>query len=146
MNLTEHFSMEEFITTQHRGIDNSLPDNLLDTARQTCEMLERIRTALAGLPIIVTSGFRCDELNRVIGSKPGSDHPKAMAVDFKCPEFGTPYAVCQQLAPMMDELGIGQMIYEFSSWIHVSTRKPDKAVNRILTISARGTETGIRKA
>jgi hypothetical protein len=43
-------------------------------------------------------------------------------------------------------LGIGQLIYEFESWVHVSTRIPDKIINRIITINKRGVSAGILEA
>ena len=136
MKLSAHFSLDEFTqsnTAERLNIDNSLPPELLQTAQNTADMMERIRLALGGKPILITSGYRCPDLNKAIGSGPGSDHPKAMAVDFKCPEFGTPYEVARFLAQQMTGLGIGQLIYE-QTWVHVSTRHPDKAVNTILTM------------
>lgn len=154
MNLTEHFTVAEFTdsdTARRHGIDNSLPATLLVEATSTCEMLERIRARLSRLvgqpvPIIVTSGYRCLALNRVIGSGDGSDHVRAAAVDFKAPKFGTAFQLATILAPLVGELGIGQLIHEFGSWVHVSTRVPSKPVNRIITISRRGTEAGIHPA
>jgi zinc D-Ala-D-Ala carboxypeptidase len=74
---------------------------------------------------------------------PSSDHLRAMAADFKAPAFGTPLEVCRALEPHLDELGIGQLIHEFGTWVHASTRRPDREVNRILTISHAGTLPGI---
>jgi zinc D-Ala-D-Ala carboxypeptidase len=148
MNLSTHFTLEEFTfseTAVRKSIDNSLPDHLLPAARDTAALMERIRDALNGQPITVTSGYRCMTLNRAIGSGDGSDHPDAVAVDFKCPGFGTPYEVCKRLAGLVDELGIGQLIHEYGRWIHVSTRHPAKAINRIITISNNGTQAGIQK-
>lgn len=148
MNLTQHFTAAEFTdsdTATRHGIDNSLPETLLADAVATCEMLERIRELLDA-PVIVTSGYRCPDLNAAIGSGRTSDHVKAMAADFKAPAFGTPKEVCEALLPNLDELGIGQLIHEFGRWVHVSTRRPDKAVNRVITITARGTEPGIQEA
>ncbi|HET7155705.1 MAG TPA: D-Ala-D-Ala carboxypeptidase family metallohydrolase [Hyphomicrobiaceae bacterium] len=152
MKLTPHFTLEEFTaseTATRRGIDNTLPAALRQTAVDTCEMMERIRTQLERLagreiPIVVTSGYRSPALNAAIGSAPGSDHPRAMAVDFKAPAFGTPFEVASALAPLVSEIGIGQLIHEFGSWVHVSTRRPAKDVNRIITISARGTVAGVQ--
>lgn len=146
MKLTPNFTLEEFTasdTAARRRIDNSLPDGLLNTAAITAEMMERIRAALGDKPIQVTSAYRCQELNRAIGSGDGSDHPKAMAVDFKCPDFGTPFAVATFLASQVDQLGIGQLIAEFGSWVHVSTRKPALAANRVITIDSGGTRMGV---
>lgn len=148
MKLSANFTLGEFTASdnaQRLRIDNSLPPELLNKAAITAEMMERIRSALGDKPIIITSGYRCLALNRAIGSSDGSDHVKAMAVDFKCPEFGTPFAVATFLAAQVDSLAIGQIIAEFSSWIHVSTRQPSNPVNRVITINAQGTHTGIVK-
>lgn len=153
MNLSPHFTLEEFTasdTAIRRGINNALPPALLEEAKRTCEMLERIRarlTRLAGqqVPIVITSGFRCIELNRAIGSADTSDHPRAMAVDFKAGYFGPAYQVAKILAPLVNELGVGQLIHEYGTWVHVSTRRPERDANRIITISRSGTELGVQE-
>lgn len=146
MKLSAHFTLEEFTaseTAERRRLDNTLPPELLMTAQNTAEMMEKIRIALGDNPITVTSGYRSPEVNRAIGSSDSSDHPKAMAVDFKCPAYGTPKAVALHLADKIDSLGIGQLIAEYSQWIHVSTRKPSKEINRVITINQSGTHVGI---
>jgi zinc D-Ala-D-Ala carboxypeptidase len=149
--LSPHFSLEEFTyseTALRMGVDNSLPAELMDNARATAMMLERIRVHLISLcghpvPIVLTSGYRCPQVNRAVGSKDTSDHRQAMAADARAPDFGTPLQVCQALAPAVSLLNIGQLIYEFGSWFHVSTRIPDKAANRVITINKNGTFAGI---
>ena len=151
--LTAHFSLAEFTasdTAKRQHIDNSLPDSLRVTAVQTCSMMERIRARLCTLAgrdisIAVTSGYRCVALNAAIGSVATSDHPRAMAVDFKAPGFGTPFQIATALAPFVSEMGIGQLIHEFGAWVHVSTRRPSSDVNRIITISTHGTVVGIER-
>ena len=111
-------------------------------------MMEAIRGYLSDrlgkpCPIIITSAYRCPQLNKAIGSSETSDHIKMMACDFKAPAFGSPYDICREIAPAMSMLGIGQIIYEFESWIHVSTRIPDKVINCIITINKDGTHAGI---
>lgn len=153
MNLSTHFTLDEFTasdTAQRLSINNDLPIELLSSAIESAGMMERIRGhlgMLAGkpIPIIVTSGYRCPELNRKIGSSDISDHRKAMALDFKAPAFGSPLQVCQALAPVVSVLGIGQIIYEHS-WVHVSTRTPDKLINRIITVQGRDYVPGIVEA
>lgn len=154
MKLSDHFTVDEFTasdTAARRGIDNSLPASLLIAATDTCELLERIRaklSALAGrdIPVLVTSGYRCEQLNAAVGGASNSDHVRARAADIKAPAFGTPYEVCVALVPHVSELGVGQLIHEFGRWVHVSTQRPAKDLNRIITISQRGTELGIREA
>lgn len=148
MKLSDHFTLEEFTasdTAVRLGLDNSVPPELMANALAAAAMMERIRDALGAKPIIVTSGYRSPAVNKAVGSGPGSDHPKAMAWDFKCPAYGTPYEICQHLAPLVSVLDIGQLIHEFGRWVHVSTRTPDKLLNRIITISAAGTEVGIHR-
>jgi len=143
--MTPHFSLAEFTgsdTAARLGIDNSLPDELRESALKTLEMMERIRFHIDA-PVIITSGYRCEALNKAIGSKPGSDHTMALAVDFKAPKAGTPYDIAKSLAPVISIVGIGQLILEFGSWCHVSTRIPDKVINRIITIDKTGTRAGI---
>jgi zinc D-Ala-D-Ala carboxypeptidase len=143
--MTPHFSLEEFTqsdTAARLGIDNHLPDELRENALKTLEMMERIRFHIDA-PITITSGYRCKALNGVIGSKPGSDHTLALACDFKAPKAGSPFAIAASLAPVFKIVGIGQLILEFGTWVHVSTRIPDKIINRIITIDKDGTRAGI---
>lgn len=150
MNLTPHFTLAEFTASgkaQELGIANTLPPELMPAARQTAEMLERIRAELslrAGYttPVQLSSGYRCPAVNAAVGSGPGSDHIRAAAADFTAPSFGTPLQVCRVLAPLVSILSIGQLIYECPTparrWVHVSTRVPAKVVNRVITIGPGG--------
>lgn len=150
MQLSEHLTLAEFThsdTAQRRHIDNSLPADLMDNALRTAKMMEGIRAHLGRIaardvPIIVTSGFRCRALNSVIGSTMGSDHPRAMAIDFVAPKYGTPRQICAALLKHIDALDIGQMIYEHS-WVHCSWRRPIQDNNRVLTLAGSGYQKGI---
>jgi zinc D-Ala-D-Ala carboxypeptidase len=150
MQLSPHFTLEELTasnTARERGIENTLPQEFLPRMIDVARLLEKIRTELA-VPLSVSSGYRCDALNRAIGSKPSSDHIQARAADFVAPQFGTPAAIATRLAPLVSTLGIGQLILEGvrgRQWVHVSTRIPDLAVNRILTITDAGTFAGIQQ-
>jgi hypothetical protein len=143
--MTPHFSLAEFTasdTAARLNIDNSLPDELREAAHKTLEMMERIRFHIDA-PISITSGYRCEALNKVVGSKPGSDHTLAFACDFKAPKAGTPFEIAASLAPVIKIIGIGQLILEFGTWVHVSTRIPDKIINRVITVDKTGTRAGI---
>lgn len=154
MNLSPNFTLAEFVeseTATRQDIDNDLPVHLLPQAKATAAMLERIRATLSEIagfdvPIIITSGYRCQALNRAIGSGDGSDHIKAASADWRAPRFGTPTKICQALAPHVEALGIGQLINEFPDgrgWVHTSALLPSKMINRIITIKRRGTFVGI---
>lgn len=141
--LSEHFSYAEFTrsgTALRKGIVNDLPLELMHNAHATAEMLERIRGFL-GVPMAVSSGYRCLALNQAIGSKDTSDHVKALACDFTATGMPT-FQVAQRLAEKMDELRIGQLIYEHT-WIHVGVPIPERLSNRILTVQSWGYTTGV---
>lgn len=143
--MTPHFSLDEFTasdTAARLNIDNRIPDELRENALKTLQMMERIRFHIDA-PITITSGYRCEALNKAIGSKPTSDHTLAFAVDFKAPRAGTPYEIAKDLASVIDVLGIGQLILEFGTWVHVSLARPDKTINRIITIDKTGVRAGI---
>jgi len=153
MKLSPHFNLEEFTrssTAARLGIDNDLPIELTGEAQRTAAMMEAIRAYLSkvkGYPVTVrvSSGYRCLPLNKAIGSKDTSDHVLMCAIDFTAPGFGSPFEVAKELAPVVDSLGIGQLILEYGQWIHVSTKTPKNINNRIITISHSGTVMGIVK-
>lgn len=148
MELTAHFTLAEFTssdTAARLGINNTVPDDLMSNVIDTALLLEIIRSELGGAAIHVTSGYRCIDLNRAIGSSDTSDHIQGHAVDFKAPEFGSPYDICTQLEMEVDRLGIGQLIYEFDSWVHISTKMVERQVNRVITINKHGTTPGIAR-
>lgn len=153
LQLSLHFTKEEFEqsdTAVRKGINNKIPEYLLNAAVDTAGMLEAIRLHLSSvkghpIPIIVTSAYRCSELNTAIGSAVTSDHVRMQAVDFKAPAFGTPYEVSKELSKVTDLLGINQLIYEFGAWIHVSRSSPSKLINKIITINSKGVHAGIVK-
>lgn len=148
MKLTPHFTLDELTgssTARRIGIDNTPEPELLPRLVLLAELLERIRTAL-DVPVIVTSGYRSPKVNRAVGGVTSSDHTQGHAADFIAPGFGSASQVAATLAPMVSTLGIGQIILEgikSKQWVHVSTRSPDNAINRVLTITDAGMVPGI---
>lgn len=149
MQLTPHFTLAELTRSsvaQARGLSNEPPPELLPRLILTAEMLERIRATL-GTPVSVTSGYRSPQVNIAVGGATSSDHTQGHAADIVAPAFGTPYEVARTLAPLVSTLGIGQIILEGikgKRWVHVSTHTPEKAVNRIITITDTGVLVGIQ--
>ena len=82
--LSPHFSLEELTHSDYakaHGIDNTPPENLGANAVRLAEALEGVRSIL-GVPMAVSSGYRCPELNEAIGGKPTSAHKDFRAADF----------------------------------------------------------------
>jgi hypothetical protein len=149
MQLSPHFRLLELThsdTADAHKIDNTPPSIYLPRLIEVANMLERVRAALGNVAITVSSGYRCPELNRLVGGQPASDHIFGYAADFEAPEFGSPFHVASFLAPHVEELGIGQMIYEGVSgkrWVHVSTREVERPVDRVITIHDGRTLVGV---
>jgi len=137
MRLSTHFTLEEATTSQtasRKGIDNTPDDIELAAMLHAASKMEEVRTLL-GHPITVSSWFRSHDLNRAIGGSPTSDHVNGYAIDFSCPQFGTPY----EIAKAIEESGIefSQLIHEFGRWVHISFR-PTPNRNKLLTIFTPG--------
>lgn len=148
MNLTQHFTLEEMTASSKAmqlGIDNSPPRELVPRLVMVAEMLERIRSTV-NVPVIVTSGYRCEKLNLAVGGATTSDHPQGHAADIVAPAFGSATDLARLLAPLVSTLGIGQLILEGvrgKQWVHVSTHVPERAQNRVITITDAGVKAGI---
>ena len=127
--------------------DNTPAPELLPRLVRTAEMLERIRATL-GVPVTVTSGYRNRAVNTAVGGATTSDHTQGHAADIVAPRYGTPTQIARALAPLIETLGIGQIILEGvkgKQWLHVSTRVPDRPANRVITITDRGAQLGIQE-
>ena len=83
-----------------------------------------------------------------VGGVATSDHTLGHAADVLCPDYGRPHQVAKALVPHLQHLGIGQIILEGvkgKQWLHLSTRVPDKAMNRVITITDAGVQLGIQE-
>jgi len=126
MKLSEHFNLDEFTASEtalRRGIDNTPGPAITEKLRMLAATLEQVRTLLGGNAIRISSGFRCLELNRAIGSGDLSAHTLGYAVDFTCPGFGTPKEVANKIAE--SSIKVDQLIYE-GTWVHLSIEPKNK--------------------
>src|SRR5436309_2400268 len=150
MKLSQHFSLEELVaseTAARQGIDNTPDARTLTHLILLAERLERVRRALDGHVMTITSGYRSVELNRVVGGSKASMHCLGLAADFICPSFGTPYEVCRQI--VRAQVPMDQLIHEFGEWTHLGLAQEGQALRyQQLTINDRATgyELGLRPA
>ena len=117
--LTKHFSLDEFCrsnTAVRLSIDQQPNARVRENLQHTAECMEEVRELL-GHPITINSGYRSFALNKAVGGAPNSDHCEGFAVDFVCPDFGTPREICIKIA----EGGVmfHKLIYE-GTWVHIS--------------------------
>lgn len=117
MNITRNFTLEEVVFSQtatRRGIDNSVPPELMANVMRQAELMEKIRYEL-NRPIHITSWYRCPALNAALSnSSKKSAHMLGLACDFVSP-FGTPLQICQAL---IGKIEFDQLIDE-GTWVHV---------------------------
>jgi len=117
--LSEHFSFDELTvseTAARKGIDNTPGAAELRNLRRLAASLERVRSALGGRPIVVTSGYRCPTLNAAIGGSKTSAHMQGLAADFIVPAFGTVLQTARAVVDCGEDFD--QAIYEFGDWLH----------------------------
>ena len=106
MHLSEHFSLGEVCKTSHKTADGNIPSHVaIENLKNICEnWLEDLRysnnvlyedketrsqgvqdnTTEADSPIIITSGYRSPEVNKLAGGSPTSNHLTGCAVDIRC--------------------------------------------------------------
>lgn len=128
LQLSPHFTLAEFVasaTAKARGIDNTMPAELIPAARRLCaNVLEPVRQHFGAVRI--TSGYRCPKLTLAIGSKLDSQHCRGEAADIKIAGVSTASIAMY----IRDVLPFDQLILEevipgqpTSGWVHVSYRE-----------------------
>lgn len=116
----KYFTIEELTKTSHPV--KNIPDETEKArlVKLVDKILDPLREAY-GKPIIVTSGFRCDKLNKLVGGATSSQHRRGEAADIRTKE-DTP-AENKKLWNLIIKLKLpfDQMINESNfDWVHVS--------------------------
>lgn len=132
LNLTKHFTLEEFERSQtamRHGIDNSVPEHLMPNIHRMAQLMEYIRYTLYNNYIQITSGYRCEELEIKISGRAYGAHMQALACDFVCPRFGSPLSVATAIRD--SGVAFDQLIWE-GNWVHIGLA-PGALRRQILT-------------
>lgn len=147
MKISKNFYLKELTasgTAERLGIDNTPgEEELASLVVLTHKVLQPVREHYG--VVSVSSGFRCLELNRKIGSSDKSQHVRGEAVDFEC------YSVDNKLVAgyIQEYLDFDQLILEFykvgypnSGWIHCSYNRVGDNRKKVMTAvrGAKGTE------
>ena len=124
MNLSRHVTIQEFSyspTAIKKSINNVMNATQVQNAIQLCEnVFEPLRKHL-NAPIKISSGFRCEQLNKLIGGASGSQHTKGEAFDLELTDR-------KLFDWIIKNVEADQYIYEFgndahANWFHISYRK-----------------------
>ena len=143
MKLTDNFMLDEMVAS-HIAETMSIaeqfkpPSEVIGNLLELCNhVLEPIRS-LAGVPIKISSGYRCPALNAAVKGSSTSQHLKGESADV---DLGSRSAN-KILFETIKKSGIvwDQMIWEYGDekgpdWVHISYRS--KAKNRMQVIRIR---------
>lgn len=120
MNLSLSFTLDEFLRSQtaaRLGREIVAEPEIVDALRELCvNVLQPLRDAI-GVTIAISSGYRPNWLNPLIGGSSTSQHMQGQAADIIAVGF-TPMALCQKIIDL--GLPFDQVISEFDQWTHVS--------------------------
>lgn len=84
--MPNYFTLKELCyskTAIEKGIDNTPSWDIVENLKYLCVCLDALREAWQA-PIVVTSGYRCAELNKIVGGVAKSHHKLGLAADVQC--------------------------------------------------------------
>ena len=134
MRLTNNWTLEELTFSDYavrHGIDNTPPTWAINNLNALAVHSLQSLSDLAGHPIISHSGYRCPQLNQIIGGVTAyfsdgtvdwgktSQHVKGEAADIVCPAMSLDdlFNLAAKNVPF------DQLIFE-GTWIHISYSQP----------------------
>jgi len=154
MKLSEHFTLGELCKTSYHTMDGNIPSHVaIENLKRICEgWLEDLRysynqmygdgvgrsrkeydgvgSQYSEIPIIISSGYRSEEVNMKCGGAKGSNHLTGCAVDIKC--YGPEQMI--RMAGILLDIADGtkrefdELIQEkrgSTYWIHFAVRPKD---------------------
>lgn len=138
--MAKYFTLKEMTasaTAKRLGIDNTPNGEVKCHLKELMEVLDGIREAW-GSAIVVTSGYRCPELNKAVGGSKTSTHMTGYAVDMH-PVNGQRKKFHRFVEQFLLDNGIGfdQLISEYPdkngvpSWTHLGLKNSEGKQRRM---------------
>lgn len=118
--LSPNFELEEFTFSQtavRHDVDNTPPSEIVARLVKVAHGMELVRSYLGNRPVRISSGFRCDELNALVGGSKNSAHVQGWACDFTVKGLSTEEVVREI---KLSSLQFDQVLEEFGQWVHIS--------------------------
>jgi len=118
--LTANFSLAELTRSEaadRNGWDNTPDAQEIENLKRLAALLQQVKTAVDGKPVMINSGFRSKQVNDSVGSKDTSQHRLGCAADIRVPGM-KPREVVE--ACIAAGVPFDQIILEFDSWTHIS--------------------------
>lgn len=130
-NISKNFNYSEFElspTAKAHKIDNRIPSDIKPHVKElVTKILQPLRDKV-GKVITISSGYRCKELNALVGGASTSQHTKGEASDIKIAGM-KPLDVAQLIYDM--DLPYDQMIL-YPSFVHVSYKYGSRYQRKML--------------
>ena len=147
IHLSQHYTLGE-MTKTGTGIPNIPSRVSIENLRNLCEnWLEEMRydyntlyclkpgedyeTSQSVESVIITSGFRSEDVNRAVGGSPSSNHLSGCAVDIRCAGFEQAVRYATILLDIADDTGqdYDELFIERKKggryWLHFAVRPED---------------------
>ncbi len=141
MNLTKNFPLSDFLESQiarRQGIKEQFnpPKQVVDNLRLlSINILQPLRDHIKS-PIIISSGWRSPQVNRIAGGVTNSQHLTGQAADIYATKISN-----AKLFELIQKLNLpyDQLLWEFGTkqepaWVHVSFKPNVKPRKQILYI------------
>ena len=137
MRLSEHFTLGELTKTSFKTEDGNIPSRVvIENLRNLCEnWLEDLRYSYNTLyhkgGVIINSGYRSPEVNRLAGGAPTSNHLTGCAVDIHVAGFEQAIRYAAILLDISEgtKRDFDELYIERNSagryWIHFAVRPKD---------------------
>jgi zinc D-Ala-D-Ala carboxypeptidase len=128
MNLSANFTLEELTRSEaaaRNGWDNTPNEAEIENLKRLAALLQDVKAAVGGKPVLINSAYRSKQVNDAVGSKDSSQHRIGCAADLRVPGM-TPRQVVE--ACIAANVPFDQIILEFDAWTHISVpNTPDAA-------------------
>jgi len=124
------FSLEELTRSEaaaRNGWDNTPNEQETANLKRLAALLQQVKAAVDGKPVMINSGFRSKQVNDAVGSKDSSQHRTGCAADTRVPGM-KPREVVE--ACIAAKVPFDQIILEFDSWVHISVPNTPEAEPR----------------
>ena len=125
--ISKNFRYSEFEDSDKAkecGIDNTIPEELKPRVKALVDnVLQPLRDVWGVMPI--NSGYRCRELNELVGGVPTSQHASAEAADIRCSNPLKLAQLAKDLDLPFDQIGL------YATFVHISHKYNGKQRNQI---------------
>ena len=148
MKLSDNLSLAEVTksaTAIRKGITNTPTATHLIALKELSKNIFQPCREHFGKPLAVTSGYRSEELNELIGGSKSSQHSKGEALDLDADVFGG-FSNAELFNYIKNHLNFDQLIWEFGNsnnpaWVHCSYKTQGNRNEVLIAVKTNGKTT-----